>query len=208
MKTKNSLSSLRKTFSIPETGFLLMALLFSFGTGIVHGQKLSIGASLSGIVSGSGLGSSVSPQFTLSAKKHTLSAGINIQSRYGNFSGLRGRYAYTFNLYEPAEVFFFYDVAWHNQARLGTYTVKAESALNPESSLYFNYAEIKTLEQHIGFGMNVRVSGSFKIFGAWGAGYYNTLGFKEQSLFQYREKANFSLLLMAGMKVDIVRVKR
>ncbi len=208
MKTKNLLSSLRKTFSIPKIGFLLMVLLFSFGAGIAHGQKLSMGASLSGIVSGSGLGSHLSPQITLSTERNLFSAGINVQTLYGNYSGLRGGYAFTFNPEEASEIFLFYDLAWHNQARLGAYTVKTESFLAPESAGYFDYATIKTLEQHIGFGMNVYVVGSLKMFAAIGAGYYNTISCKEQNVFQYREKNNFSLLLMAGVKINIKRVNR
>lgn len=62
---------------------------------------------------------------------------------------------------------------------------------------------IKTLEQHIGFGMNAYVIGSFKDFGAIGAGYYYTMNCEQQNLFQYRQKGNFSLMLTAGIKMNI-----
>jgi len=187
--------------------FLLMALLGTFSATIAHGQKLSIGASLSGMVSGSGLGSSVSPQLTLNTERQSLSAGINVQSRHGNFTGLRGRYEFICNPQEAMELFFFYDIASHNRAFLGKQTAAQESFLNPESAGYFDRARIKTIEQHIGFGMNVLVWNSLKVFGAIGAGYYNTMNCEQQNLFQYREATNYSLMLMAGVKIDIKRIK-
>lgn len=199
MKTKTFFGELVKTL----LWFLLMAVLGSLGAGIAHGQKLSVGASLHGIVSGSGLGSSLSPQLAIHTESQLFSAGINFQNRHGNLTGVRGRYEFTFNPEDAQEIFLFYDAAWHNNALLGNFTVRQERFLNPESTGYFTNVRIKTIEQHIGFGMNVYVIGSFKVFGAIGAGYYNTVNCERQNLFQYREKSNFSLMLMAGIKMDI-----
>lgn len=188
--------------------FVLMALLGAFmGSSIARAQKLSVGASLSGMVSGSGIGSSLSPQLTLNTERQIFSAGINVQSRHGNFTGLRGRYAFICNPEDVMEIFLFHDVAYHNSACLGNFTVRQEEFLNPESAGYFNTARIKTLEQHLGFGMNVYVTGSLKLFAAIGAGYYDTINCEEQNLFQYREKNNCSLMLMAGVKMDIKRIR-
>lgn len=203
MKTKTFFGNLVNTL----LWFLLMALLGSLGAGIVHGQKLSIGASLSEMASGSGLGSSVSPQLTINTERQIFSAGINIQSQHGNFTGLRGRYAFICNPQEAMEIFFFYDIASHNRAFLGKQTAAQESFLNPELAGYFDNARIKTIEQHIGFGMNVFVWNSLKMFGAVGVGHYNTMNCKEQNLFLYREKNNCSLMLMAGVKIDIKRIR-
>lgn len=199
MKTKTLFNELVKT----SIWFLLMALLGSFGASIAHGQKLSIGASLNGIVSGSGLGSSLSPQLAIHTESQLFSAGINFQNRHGNLTGVRGRYEFTFNPKDAQEIFLFYDAAWHSNALLGNFTARQESFLNPEFAEYFTNVRVKTLEQHIGFGMNAYVVGSFKVFGAIGAGYYYTMNCERQNVFQYREKGNFSLMLMAGIKMDI-----
>lgn len=199
MKTKTILCDLVKT----ATWFFLMALLGTFGASLAYGQQLSIGASLNGFVSGSGLGSSLSPQLTAGTERHLFLAGINFQNRHGNFTGVRSRYEFIFNPSDAQEIFLFYDAAWHHNALLGNFTARQESFLNPEFAGYFTNVRIKTLEQHIGFGMNAYVIGSFKVFGAIGAGYYYTMNCERQNVFQYREKSNFSLMLMTGIKIDI-----
>jgi hypothetical protein len=158
------------------------------------------------MVSGSGIGLSMSPQLTLNSERHTFSAGINIQNRNNNISGLRGRYLFIMNPEEKIELFLFYDIASHNRAFLGKLTSTVESGLNPEFAGYFNNVRIKTIEQHIGFGMNIYVVGTIKIFGAVGVGYYTTLDCKQQNLFQYRLKDDFSLMLMTGIKIDLKRI--
>src|ERR1044071_7570578 len=91
----------------PEFWFLLMAMLCAFGAGIAHGQTTRIGTSLNGMVSGSGLGASLSPQISFNTERNLFGFGINIQNRNNNISGLRGRYEFIFNPDESMEVFLF-----------------------------------------------------------------------------------------------------
>ena len=207
MKTKTLITNFVKTFTSQNTFCLLLAILFAFAAGIAHGQKLSIGASLSGMVSGSGLGSSLSPQLSVNTERQNFSAGINIQDRHSNLSGVRGRYSFILNPDEATEIFLFYDMAYHTDALLGNYTARKESFINPEFSGYYTNARMKTIEQHVGLGLNVLVFGSFKVFGAAGVGFYNTRGIENKFFFQYRELNNCSVMLMAGIKMDLKRIR-
>ncbi|MBI3500766.1 MAG: hypothetical protein HY063_03140 [Bacteroidetes bacterium] len=185
------------------TLLLLPVFIFFFRMEITRAQTIS--ASLREMVSGSGIGASVSPQLALNTERQSFSAGINIQNRSNNISGLRGNYSFTINPGDAAEIFLFYDIGWHYNALLGNYVVHQESSLNPEFSDYYAGARIKTLEQHIGFGMNKYITGPLQLFFSAGAGYYTTLNCPQQNLFWFREKNNFSLLLSAGIKINIKR---
>ena len=105
------------------------------------------------------------------------------------------------------EVFLFYDVAYHANAYLGKGVIAWESYLNPEFTGYYKKTMIKTIEQHAGFGVNIFIIGSLKAYGGIGVGYYNTVGNINKTLFRYREPNNCSLMLMAGIKVNIARIK-
>ncbi len=180
-----------------------MFLLFSYIVVRAQDNKLLIGVSMSGMVSGSGLGHCLSPQLILHNERHSLAVGMNMENPRYNFSGFRGRYEFSFNPGETIEPFLFYDFAWRNKVFLNKQTDAIEDFNTPKSEVYFNTVRLNVIEEHIGLGLNVHVYRSLKIFGAIGAGFYNTLDCDQQNLFKCRENNGFSLLLMIGLKVDL-----
>lgn len=208
MKTTSFLSNLKKTFKHRTIFFPALTLLFSLGAGSVHGQKVSIGASLSNIISGNGLGASISPQLSLNTTRHNLSLGVNIQDHHGNFTGFRGNYQLILNPSERFDIFLFYDIASHHSAFLGRYAAYMEGQMSPESAGYFDNVKINTIEQHAGFGISVPLFGPLNLFWAAGIGHYTTQSYDPNHAFKYRDNSNCSVILMAGLKMDLVKIRK
>jgi hypothetical protein len=196
MKTKNLFSSL--------------ALLFSLGSGSMQAQdKIVLGSSVTTSLSGSGVGLCLSPALVLGLGRSSITAGINFQNRNKAFTGIRGKYEFIVNPEDNCELFLLYDAAYHFSAYLDNQTVSFETFINPENANYYNTVKLKTIEQHMGFGVNVRVCNGIKFFGATGIGFYNTLGASKyaMNLFQYRELKSCSFMIMAGIRIDIKKIK-
>lgn len=207
MKTKNTLrKSATKAFRSAAL-ILPAAVLSCFLTGTARGQNLTLGASINSIASGSSFGSSFSPQLSLHNHRHTISAGINVQSRQGNYTGVRGRYEIILNPLERFDIFLFYDVAFHRGALLSKYAASMEGQITPEFAEYYNTVRLNTTEHHGGFGLSIPLMGSLKVYGAAGIGHYTTSRCPSGPVFQYREGSNCSVILMMGLKMDIKTLK-
>lgn len=182
----------------------IITCLFVFNY-IMQAQNFKIGATLNQINTGSGLGLSFSPQITLAKNNNLIYAGINIQKRNCNFSGFRMGYQYVIELENQNELFFFFDAACHHQALLGKNTLKMESRVNPENAGFYTTVKMKAIAQHVGFGMNLSLNESVKLFGAIGAGMYNTLEVSRKEAFRYRDCSAASIMLSAGLKFNITK---
>jgi len=204
MKTKNYIKNFKRIVKMPAVVFFLFAVNTAFAQ-----DKIALGGSVTSQTTGSGFGSSVSPSLVLSLGRNSVTAGMNFQNLHHNLSGIRGKYEFILNPEENSELFLFYDVAYHYGAYFAKNTVAWETFISPENKNYFNGVKLRAVEQHIGFGINIRIWNKLKIFGAAGAGFYNTLD-KEKyasNIFQYRELNGCTIMLMAGIKFNLKRIK-
>ncbi len=197
MKTKKTLTILKKLIMVMACSGIINTTVLA--------QNRSIGITIRNINSGAGLGSVVSPQLSFRNNAHELLFGINIQKAHMNTAGFRAGYKLTLNSGDKHEVFLFFDAAYLNNAWLSNRTVRTESFMVPENSAYFKAARLNVLEQHVGFGVNFFKAGPVNVFGAIGAGFYNTMGVSQRNLFKDRDLYDASIQLNLGISIKIIQ---